>query len=946
MKKYGFNASRIATILLAFLLATGLAIPVANMNMTGVYAAGTEVGSWDELESAISNASDGDTITIRKNIVVNNNKPITVSKAVTITGTNVSIYQGNPNNNGKYQTMFTVKKDGNLTIDSGVTLSAKKSTDGSSGQCPDGTSYTADKFTGKYEEGKTTYTPKGFFIDVEAGGTATLNGTISDFVTSRNKESTPRYVAPVVANGTGATFNLGADGVIKNNLVGYIVDDDMAYTDAQTIKQYVKGAPPNSLRVPGSAEQKSHPDKYERTRNTNAGIDGNADEDLGSGITGTAGAVIYKDGAQGEILGKIDNNRGDTGGVMASGDGTVVHIKGGTKITRNVGVQFGGGSTTEQGAMIAMHSGTMKQNVAWFGGGAVYATENGVDWLLGKIVKADGKPDFDARKDGKFTMKNGSLEENTAFTRGGAILVDSDGVTVKSGKLKNNMSWMLGGAVYVMGDHPKYTYTMRIDPVYVHDNTAVSGLKEARDQVTKLKEGQDLEADNAKLQRKLAAPSDCADISETDDLFTAGRIKDNTDDTTDGKGNDGTGGGVWLCPYGSVFFDAEKTGNVVINSNYATGTTKNSANNADAKYNSNLSKNYSHSGISGGSDLHTDQGKQDGGVTISGLPLGGWINENNDQPYLTETSSNRTNLVNTREPQAGDVPYKYGDDDYVEVTGNIARRGGGLASDGKFYFGPAPSLAGINAKMTVGKEWTAAAKTEPIAIRVSVKKDSVEHSVEHSVERVVADVPLDGVANGPVSEFDTVSELKPVGNLWTGEFSLPLVVTDDNGNNPIQLYELYYGDEFIDITKMSGRERLGELVKTEKQGDIEIRQAKDVEIIYKEMNVKRDDGGNWVVDGEHGTHVFTPDSVDFSKLKFTVEEKDEVTEEYLDKNGQLVTKPAYGIYTLGLALKMESGNDNEPIVEKYVNKKVHADIVNFDQDFTYDVMAYVPYKAT
>lgn len=108
MKKYGFNASRIATILLAFLLAAGLAIPASNMNMTGVYAAGTEVGSWDELESAISNASDGDTITIRKNIVVNNNKPITVSKAVTITGTNVSIYQGNPNNNGKYQTMFTV----------------------------------------------------------------------------------------------------------------------------------------------------------------------------------------------------------------------------------------------------------------------------------------------------------------------------------------------------------------------------------------------------------------------------------------------------------------------------------------------------------------------------------------------------------------------------------------------------------------------------------------------------------------------------------------------------------------------------------------------------------------------------------------------------------------------------------------------------------------------
>ena len=190
MKKYGFNASRIATILLAFLLATGLAIPVANMNMTGVYAADPRVvGSWDELREAVRKASDGDTITLSKNIVMDNNNPISVSKAVTISGTDVSIYQEDLDKNGKYQTMFTVEYGGNLTIDNGVTLSGKI---GSGSQCPDGSSYTADKFTG--EEGATTYIPKGFFIDVEAGGTATLNGTISDFVTSRNKATTPKPI--------------------------------------------------------------------------------------------------------------------------------------------------------------------------------------------------------------------------------------------------------------------------------------------------------------------------------------------------------------------------------------------------------------------------------------------------------------------------------------------------------------------------------------------------------------------------------------------------------------------------------------------------------------------------------------------------------------------------------------------------------------------------------
>ena len=37
------------------------------------------------------------------------------------------------------------------------------------------------------------------------------------------------------------------------------------------------------------------------------------------------------------------------------------------------------------------------------------------------------------------------------------------------------MARMLGGAIYVMGDHPDYTYTVYIEKGYVHDNKAVSG---------------------------------------------------------------------------------------------------------------------------------------------------------------------------------------------------------------------------------------------------------------------------------------------------------------------------------------------------------------------------------------------------------------------------------------------------------------------------------------
>ena len=677
--------SLVVTSLLAFIMVlSGIALP-GNLygKVLTAYAADHQVGSWSELDAAISRAADGDTITLTGSFPAEGT--IRVKKDITITGEN-TIYSKAMDS---YDSMFIVESGGKLTVDEKVTLSGKIGDNGQT--CPDGTIYTAAKFNGGgYDGGATTYQPKGFFIHVEQGGSATLNGTVSDFVTSRDKGTTPKYVAPIVANGSGATFNLGSTGVIKNNLVGYIVNDSKANDDAQSIKMYVKGGPPNSLRVPNAREQKADPGKYQRTRGQDAGIDGGSP---GTGITATAGAVIYKDGAQGSIAGTIDNNRGDTGGIMASGERTLVKVEG-ANIARNVGVQFGGGSTTEQGAVIAMTSGTMKYNVAWFGGGAVFATENGVDWLLGKMVEADGTPSFDKRKDGVFSMAGGELTENTGFTRAGAILVDSDGVAVTAGKLTNNMSRMLGGAVYVMGDHPLYTYTMVIDPVYVHDNLAVSGQERARmfgssdgdgatvAPGTDMKPKSELDAANELLQRNFRPADSCADVGDTDLFAGQGTFSKNSDDSTDGKGNDGTGGGVWLCPYGAVNFDAAQVSNVVIDNNYATGTL-NIPGSADAKFNSPASA-ISRSGIAAGSDFHADAGKQGGGVTIKDLTGSGWKNENTGADYTTEVNSSRINLISTRELDSAVDVTRLPEDKRVEVSGNISRRGGGLAADGKF----------------------------------------------------------------------------------------------------------------------------------------------------------------------------------------------------------------------------------------------------------------------
>ena len=948
----------IATMVALTMLLSGFAASFTEVLKVNAQAS---VDSWQSLRGAINGgeteielggdfAYDGTSI------------EIPAGKTVTIKGSG-TIYSTATPAGGKYEPMFKVT-GGSLTVDTGVTLSAKTSLD--SAGCPTDSTYTADKFTGDVSADGKTYSPKGFFIQVQSNGTATLAGTISDFVTSRKKATTPRYVAPVVADGTNAKFDITADGVIKNNVVGYIVDDTKASNDAQTIKQYVKGAGQNVPRIPNANIQKRNVENFGgRPRNRDAGID---DGVPGSGITGTAGAVIYKDGASGEICGLITNNRADTGGIMVSGESAEVVINTGTIISKNVGVQFGGGSTVEQGGTIRMEDGKMTENVAWFGGGAVYATENGIDWLLGRMSGDNAlSPAFDERKDGDFQMYGGSLEYNTALTRGGAILVDSDAVHIMEGELKNNMSRMLGGAVYVMGDHPLYTYTMNLTGLYVHDNTAVSGVVPG-----------DKAEENKLLQTKLIAPSlNCSDIppailSGTDDLISV-----NTDDMNDGPGTHGTGGGLWLCAYGNTVFSAGSTDKVVIANNYATGTAplsnpvysnyiRNGSDEnakkirADIAYNSASSTATTRTtGKTGGNDIHADTGDS-GTVVIADLNLyNGWIDENastggTDVPYTTEISDGRINLINNGNKTTLNNPK-------VEISGNIARRGGGLAADGTFLLGPVEDQVTVESAITVDKEWVASVDRKPITIVVKAKTSSGN-------EAVVAEVPLDGIANAPVSEFDNIEELAPAGTIWRGKFKLPLELAGSNGK--IKVFTLTatyqstsgtfeYNNQIIDPTSLTGRRDLAKLIKAiridntnggvvDSNGFIsDLKNAITVsfnnDLSFECVEYETDENGNPVVSD---AFVFTSDQVNLNTAEFSITSTSYYEEVFDENTQQYVEREAYQVHLFGIDLNLKSANDNWPLTEKYVNKDVHSDIVNFDQDFVYDIMAYVPMSAT
>ena len=741
--------------------------------------------------------------------------------------------------------------------------------------------------------------PKGFFVQVEQGGKATLAGaTLEHFYTDNTKAKTPRHVAPVVAN--GGTFDIKS-GSIQNNVVGYIAEDSKSNQNANAIKMYVKGGAPNAPRKGNLANK-------DNRRRSKAGIDAG---DAGSGITGTAGAVIYTGGARGTISdGSISYNRGDTGGIMVSGEGSAVDITGANvKIDHNVGVQFGGGAFVEDGGFIGMTNGIMSENVAWFGGGAVFATENGIKWLLGEQTS------YDARKGGMFTLNGGTLDNNTSFTRGGAILADSDGVALIKGKLTNNKSRMLGGAVYVMGDDPRYTYMVYIEKGYVHDNKAVSSTLDKNKPATALTEDKEENMALSKILNK-ANPCGNSEALFTNDMTTN---SDDTVDWKDGNGRNGdatagTGGGVWLCAYGNtnLNFDEDK---FVVNHNYASGSKDNRFNDKE-----NQKPDDGSSNKTGGNDLHKDT-KGNGNVAFTGITADSkWYNENTGELFSDASKATegvlkdygKRNLVNT----STYVPDNL--DDLVEVTGNISRRGGGLAADGTFVFGTATPIADIYAEMAIEKVWNSEIPKEDIAVRVYVEKDGKKY--------VVQDVLL-SANEKEASELDTSFT---DGN-YKAHFVVPIMVEDEKTGKQIQVFEIK--DSSNKNYNVANVNDLSELAQKIKAGEEVSLDTSNVKFVFEEGTL--DDDGNFVKSDKYN---FISDNVVVDTANADIH----THTQQLDSSG--TTKDILSVSNTNIYLKNAVINDNKPEVEKYVNEAVHKDI-DLDEVFKYDILAYVTMDA-
>ncbi len=681
---------------------------------------------------------------------------------------------------------------------------------------------TCAKYTKENFESGSTDAPHGFFVQVESGSATLKGATLENFNTSTEKTETPKHVAPVVANGEGATFNV-ENGNIQNNIVGYILNDSMSEDEANAIKLYVKGAAPNAKRAKGSER-----------RGAMAGID---DGDAGSGITGTAGAVIYAGKAQGTISGgSLGFNRGDTGAVMVTDSGSHVTLEGDADINNNVGAQFGGGVTVENGGAVTMKNGTINNNVAWFGGGAVFATENGIDWLMGNQDKSE-------RTDGVFTLIDGDISGNHAFTRGGGFLVDSDGVSLLGGKIHDNTSRVIGGAAYVMGDHADYTYKLYIAEGDISGNEAVSAST-PEPSVTETAMSQKL---------KSAAELGCKAVK--DGLFdgvATGKsdyIGATTDDIKDFlRINDGTGGGVWTCAYGTTILDLTP-GNVTIHDNTAENATGDPSKLGQKRLKDAVTKNKA----AGGNDLHADNG---GSGSIIFLPEDGestWKDENKggDDYKPVGPDPEIRNLTN----ESKEGPNSNG----VQIYKNASRRGGGIGADGTLVFGTFDKIARLKTNLGIGKTWSERAiknkKQEPVLIEVNLQKGDKSYRID--------EIELDGEAN--FSSEESAYENDADGNKWSGGFELPITIEADG--EKIAVFKIK--DEKGNVYDPTNNTRMVVLAEGLANNTINpegISLESDAEITFSEKVVtKRDNDGNATEYGE-SKFIFEAGTIKVGKL--------------------------------------------------------------------------------
>lgn len=656
--------------------------------------------------------------------------------------------------------------------------------------------WTAEDFTG----GSNINDAKAFFVNVRNSGTLNINGAVmEDFTT----DATVKNAAPVVVSNKAA-FEM-SDGEIRNNKVGYGAkeDENMNNNDSQSTVQRL-----------GQLIRDTEP-------------------------TNTAGGVIFTGSeTTGKFTGKakILENRADAGALIVT-DEAKVTMENSSKdadekyeleFKGNIGWHHSGAVLVEDGATFTLNDGSINNNVAWWKGGAVWATEYGTNGLVQwkekqypnamkdnvtKHTDSEGKPNG-----GNFIMNGGELDNNFAFARGGAVEVESDGVQLLGGTISNNKCKSLGGGIYVEGDSPIYSYTLTIRNGYIGNNTSVAAVP------------------NDNLDKKIVNGKlvDGSDYNEGGNK----RWHMDGDWANWGKQHTGDGGGVWLCAMGgtSIFTsNSETEEEVIIDNNHAARV--------DGDNN----------GF--GDDFYISH--RHGSALVQNM-TGTWKKDNNGNlPINPQTGGvlrGPLGMENKGKPNNGG---NYSEDDAtgIKIIGNIGRNGGGLAVNGTVIMGKPANVYRYQSEFNLEKIWEGVTQRE-VTLRMYYKYD-VNNDGTIDPETELFELVQEDTNEKYEVKFGTNEGIieNPTGNEFIYKYdvnkakaTVPVTTKHTNGA-VVQLYQIYnQQSENIKINS----ENSNEFIDVNNQEDLEalfkfINNRPDVKLNIKWNIVIKEDGDEFVM---------------------------------------------------------------------------------------------------
>lgn len=716
---------------------------------------------------------------------------------------------------------------------------------------------------------------KGFFVQVNSGGTFNLEGNaeLRDLIT----DNTVTYAAPVVSK--GGTVNI-TGGKITHNSVGYSANN----ADSGLPADQIGKESGNGWNQFGKIAEYA--------------------------VTETAGAIILTEKSTGVIDGgEISGNRGDTGAIVVQGKpdrdrsiGRNTNVENGNatassldikngKLDNNIGVHHAGAVYSFNGAGVEMSGGSITNNFAWNKGGAVWVSEE--SYASSVWAPPSGTPSNLPVGEASFIFKGGTISGNMTVNRGGAIEVMSDHVALIGGEINNNYSRVLGGAVYVEGDGVDRMYQLYIKAGCITDNSAVpdenSGV-------------------SAPLYRTLNTADGC-DFSNAMDGATSSYVSNKNGDFGHYYGH---GGGIWLCPFGGNVTYAVPNSQVVVAGNHADQSSPRNWYN-DGSGNDMLVRPQAAGKLNGFNFL--DLGDQN---IFTDEKTGAVLS--NETAQGTHYSGSALALTNT----AANTCSTSG----VMMRGNVASDGGAIASNGTVVFGDEADVYQAITSLKLQKVWSQSLPKTPVTLKLfaevngkKVELPGYSTTLNGTVDTFVEDVNKE-LGEGEYNENSSIWE----SEAWVAEMGMPLTVLVDD--DVVPLFTFDDNGTALDPSSLADLKTIYEKVKS---GELTAANAKvtDWKLVVEET-----------INGTVQENVV---DLGQGKLESLTAHDGNITQ-FKDLANHVVGE--FGVYPVEMNFSSTIGNDIEPTVEKYVNKDVHQNIVEFDKEFTYDVMAYVPLNAS